>query len=216
MLRMRIWSMCAPPMLKIKHANCDASIAAVLAQKERMASLTQKLCAANERRLDLSSQLSRPLHRLVNCHADALGVPEEFILYPLITSVAACIGVNGHIRINLTWVEPSILRLIVAAKKGEKKTAALRVIRRPFERLQDEIIKEWKEDISDDKPQTPPQLLVDNFSFEELHCILKRNGHQALGMFDEMSSFCAQLDLFKHTGTYVQCKIMIYCIPLFI
>lgn len=56
------------------------------------------------------------------------------------------------------------------------------------------------EDISDDKPQTPPQLLVDNFSFEELHCILKRNGNQVLGMFDEMSPFYAQLDLFKHTG----------------
>ena len=138
---------------------------------------------------------------LVNCHADALGVPEEFILYPLITSVAACIGVNGHIRINPTWVEPSVLWLVVAAKKGEKKTAALRVIRRPFERLRDDLIKQWKEDISDDKPQTPPQLLVDNFSFEELHCILKRNGNQVFGMFDEMSSFYAQLDLFKHTGS---------------
>ena len=100
-----------------------------------MASLVQKLRAAIERRLDLSSQLSSPLYRLVNCHADALGVPEEFILYPLITSIAACIGVNGYIRINQTWVEPSILWLVVAARKGEKKTAALRVIRRPFEKI---------------------------------------------------------------------------------
>ena len=178
-----------------------------------MASLIQKLRAANERRLDLSNQLSTPLYRLVNCHADALGVPKEFILYPLITSVAACIGVNGNIRINQTWVEPSIMWLVVAAKKGEKKTAALRVIRRPFERIQEEFIKEWKEDISDDKPQTPPQLLVDNFSFEELHCILKRNGNQVLGMFDEMSSFYAQLDLFKHTGmyTYISCFSIPQC-----
>ena len=128
MLRMRIWPMRALPMLKIKRANCDTSIAAARAQKElvwAMASLTQKLRTANERRLDLSSQLSRPLHRLVNCHADALGVPEEFILYPLITSVAACIGVNGHIRINPTWVEPSILWLIVAAKKRRKENSRL-------------------------------------------------------------------------------------------
>ena len=152
-----------------------------------MDSLPQKLRAANEKRLDLSTCLSTPLHRLVTCHADALGVPPEFVLYPLITSVAACIGVNGNIRINPTWVEPSVLWLVVAAKKGEKKTAALKVIRRPFEKIQSNII-EWKVDISEDKPSTPPQLLVDNFSFEELHCILKRNGNQVLGMFDEMSS----------------------------
>ena len=55
-----------------------------------MASLQQNLRAAYEIRLDLSTCLSTPLHRLVTCHADALGVPPEFILYPLITSVAAC------------------------------------------------------------------------------------------------------------------------------
>ena len=165
-----------------------------------MASLLQKPRAANEKRLDLTTCLSPQLHHLVTCHADALGVPQEFVLYPLLTSVAACIGVNGNIRINPTWVEPSILWLVVAARKGEKKTAALKVIRRPFEKIQNEMIEEWKTDISEDKSQTPPQLLVNNFSFEELHCILKRNGNKVLGMFDEMSSFYAQLDLFKHTG----------------
>lgn len=166
--------------------------------------LSQKLSAANEKRLDLSTCLSRPLHRLVTCQADALGVPPEFIFYPLLTSIAACIGVKGCIKINPMWYEPSILWLVVAAKKGEKKTAALKVIRQPFEKLQDEIIQKWMDDYSEDKPQTSPQLLVDNFSFEELHCILKRNGNQVLGMFDEMSSFYAQLDLFKHTGNQLQ------------
>ena len=89
---------------------------------------------------------------------------------------------------------------VVAARKGEKKTAALRVVRKPLEQIEAEMVTEWREDISEDKPKTPPQLLVDNFSFEELHCLMKRNGHQMLGMFDEMSSFYAQLDLFKHSG----------------
>ena len=31
--------------------------------------------------------------------------------------------------------------------------------------------------------------------------MMKRNGNKVLGMFDEMSSFYAQLDVFKHTGT---------------
>ena len=67
-----------------------------------MASLLQKLHAANEKRLDLSTCLSTPLHHLVTCHADALGVPTEFVLYPLIASVAACIGVSGNVCINPT------------------------------------------------------------------------------------------------------------------
>ncbi len=162
----------------------------------------RRLQEANQRRLPLQQYLSAPLHRLVNCHADAIGAPVEFIFYPLLTAVASCMGVNSHIRINPTWTEPSILWFVVAAKKGEKKTAALRVLRKPLERIQREMVESWEADIADDKPKTPPQLLVDNFSFEELHSIMKRNGHQMMGMFDEMSSFYAQLDLFKHAGTY--------------
>ena len=71
--------------------------------------------------------------------------------------------------------------------------------------------KIWEADISDNKPKTPPQLLVDNFSFEELHSVIKRNGNQTLGLFDEMSSFYAQLDLFKHTGlVFINWKNLIY------
>ena len=155
---------------------------------------------ANTRRLDLSRCLSPTIHHTINCHADAIGVLPEFILYPLLTAVASCMGVNGRVRINSSWVEPSILWFIVAAKKGEKKTAAVRTIRRPLEEIQKEMVEAWEADISDEKPKTPPQILVDNFSFEELHCVMKRNGNQVLGIFDEMSSFYAQLDLFKHTG----------------
>ena len=48
--------------------------------------------------------------------------------------------------------------------------------------------------------ETPLQLLMDTFSFEELHRIMKRNHNQMLDLFEEMSSFYAQLDLFKHSG----------------
>ena len=167
-----------------------------------MALLQRRLSAANAKRLDLSSYLSAPLHYLLTSQADAIGVPPEFVLFPLLTATAGCIGVNCHMRINRNWLEPAILWFIVAAKKGEKKTAAVRVVRRPLEKLQDDLIKEWEQAEDTSKPKTPPQLL---FSFEELHSVMKRNGGQVLGIFDEMSSFYAQLDLFKHTGW---CKCM--------
>ena len=97
--------------------------------------------------------------------------PVEFIFYPLLMAVASCTGVNSRIRINKTWTEPSILWFIVAAKKGGKKTAALRVLRKPLEQLQQKMVNNWEADISDKKPKTPLQLLIDNFSFEELHAV---------------------------------------------
>ncbi len=87
-----------------------------------------------------------------------------------------------------TWVEPSILWFIVAAKKGEKKTAAVRTIRRPLEEIQREM-ENWEVDISDEKPKSPPQILVDNFSCEELHCVMKRNGNQVLGCLPNIHHF---------------------------
>ncbi len=51
-------------------------------------------------------------------HAEAIGVP-------LLTVSASFMGVNASLRINEEWCEPSILWTVVAARKGEKKTAAL-------------------------------------------------------------------------------------------
>lgn len=90
-----------------QRAHVHDTIATTTSSRSRMATLMQKLSRANEKRLNFSQHLSRQLHRLVVCHSDALGVPPEFILYPLLTAVAACIGVNGSIEINPTWIEPS-------------------------------------------------------------------------------------------------------------
>ena len=168
-----------------------------------LSSLQTRLRTANARRLDLSKHTSPALCRLLKASADCIGAQEEFVFYPLLTAVASCMGVNAHVNINPAWKEPAIMWFVVAAKKGEKKTAALRLIRQALEGVEKERIQEWEADISDDKPKTPPQLLVDNFSFEELHSVMKRNGNQTLGLFDEMSSFYAQLDLFKHTGMVI-------------
>ena len=48
---------------------------------------------------------------------------------------------------------------------------------------------------------TPSQLIVDHFSFEELHTVMLRNDCKLLGFFDELSCFYGQLDLYKHSST---------------
>ena len=53
-------------------------------------------------------------------------------------------GTNAFVNINPEWQEPSILWFIIAARKGEKKTAALKRIRKPIEELETELRLEWQ------------------------------------------------------------------------
>ena len=43
-----------------------------------------------------------------------------------------------------------------------------------------------------------PQLLVEQFSFEQLHTVMANNKGAALGLYDEMSTMYEQLDVYKH------------------
>ncbi len=153
-------------------------------------------------RISFDDFASERTTKLIGAHADAVGVPIEFIFWPLLTAVASFIGINRHIQINSEWIEPSIMWFVIAAKKGEKKTAALRKIRKPVEAIEHDLIGEWESaQRSNDDKSVPPQLIVDHFSFEELHCIMSRNNGQILGCFDEMSTLYGQLDLYKHAST---------------
>ena len=74
--------------------------------KLRMATaFVRRMREANAKRLDLSRHPGPAVHRTVNCHADAIGVPPEFIFYPLPTAVASCMGVNGSVR---PWIIESM------------------------------------------------------------------------------------------------------------
>ncbi len=91
--------------------------------------------------------------KLIGAHADAVGVPIEFIFWPLLTAVASFIGTNGHIQINSESIEPSSMWFVIAAKKGEEKTTALR---------RHDLIGEWESaQRSNDDKSVPPQLIVD-------------------------------------------------------
>ena len=174
-----------------------------------MTTITQQLQKAQAARIDLTSVLSPGLHKVITANADAIGAPLEFIFYPLLTATASFMGTNAFVNINPEWQEPSILWFIIAARKGEKKTAALKRIRKPIEELETELRLEWQQNTDQSKPSVPPQLIVDYFSFEELHSILARNNGQVLGCFDEMSSFYGQLDLFKHMGSTIDRKTLL-------
>ena len=180
----------------------------ILSSKMASKTLQDKLTTANSERVDFSELFSPQLYSVVTSNADAIGAPVEFLAYPLLTVAASFMGINAHVRVNPEWTEPAILWFVVAAKKGEK-TAALRRLRAPLEDLEKQLQKRWQTSQEADKPPTPPQLMIDHFSFEELHSVMKRNGGQILGLFDEISSLYAQLDLFKHSNSTMDRKTLI-------
>ena len=61
-------------------------------------------------------------------------------------------------------------------------------------------IQEEKRVQAEEQGQQKPQLTIDQFSFEELHTILKSNGGQILGVYDELEGFWQQLDVYKALG----------------
>ena len=93
----------------------------------------QRIIGARDARMDWPRVCSPDLHRLIEAHANAIGSPKEFILLPLLTASASLMGVNANVRIGPEWEEPAILWTVVAARKGEKKSAAFGRISKPLE-----------------------------------------------------------------------------------
>ena len=171
-----------------------------------------KLVKAQSNCVDFSTVLCDPLLALCVALSDAIGCPLKFIVFPLLTIAAACMGVNAHVAINEMWKEPAILWFIVASNKGQKKTAALRLLKKPLEEIEYIEAEKWRlhqQQLATTTTDNPPQLCIDNFSFEELHHVMKRNGSQILGLFDEMSTMYSQLDLYKQSGSVMDRKTLI-------
>ena len=152
-----------------------------------------------------STVLCEPLLMLCITMSDAIGCPLEFIVFPLLTFAAACMGVNlcscGH-----QWdVERTSHHLVHWSLKGQKKTAAFRLLKKPFEETEHMEAEKWRRQQNNLQPQAP----TTHFSFEELHHVMKRNGPQILELFDEMSTMYSQLDLYKQSGSVMDRKTLI-------
>ena len=149
--------------------------------------------AQASRKFSLSASFfSDELVALINAHSNAIGVTPEFILWPMLTAIASLMGTHAFIKINPEWIEPSIIWFVIAARKGEKKTAGLKRIKNPIEKLQKKLQQESVSDESTDQGQSS-QLIVDHFSFEELHSIMCKNRGQVLGLFVQSARFVQTL-----------------------
>ncbi len=83
---------------------------------------------------------------MLESYAGAVGCPPEYIFLPLLTTCASFMGARSSLKINETWSEPPILWTVVVARKGEKKSAAIKPLLSAVEEIEAEEFKSgrWK------------------------------------------------------------------------
>ncbi len=162
-----------------------------------------RLAKAQQQTLPLEDVCSKPLYETLNAHSKAIGCPMEFLYYPLLSITAGCMGVRSEIQINQEWKEPAILWIAVGARKGEKKTPACSRLLKPLFDIQQSM----RDSCEEGEPR--PQLIIDQFSFEELHSVMSNNGGQVMGLYDELESFWQSLDVYKPAGCSMDRKTLL-------
>ncbi|XP_033748233.1 uncharacterized protein LOC117333185 [Pecten maximus] len=86
-----------------------------------------------------SEILSNDVDRFVCEHAAILSCAKDVLLCPLLTAVASCMGPNTVIQVTPHWQETPILWTVVAARRGERKTAVFGKVKNENLKLEQEI-----------------------------------------------------------------------------
>ena len=150
-------------------------------------------------RFDWASVCSTEMMEFLESHAKSIGVPKEFLFFPLLTTVASLMATSTTIEINKKWREPALPWFVIASKKGTNKSGALNLVSGALQEME-ELLAEREDDGDDKEEGIERQLLIDHFSFEELFNVMSRNGNKILALCDQMTTFYGLLDLFKPSG----------------
>ena len=163
--------------------------------------IEKRISDVQNTRFDWPSVCSSKMVTFLDSHAKSVGVPKEFLFFPLLTTVASLMGTSTAIEINKKWREPALLWFVIASKKGTNKSGALNLVSGALQNIE-EMMAENREHDDDDNEEgeSEQQLLIDHFSFEELFNVMARNGNKILALYDEMTMFYGLLDLFKPNG----------------
>ncbi|XP_033099931.1 uncharacterized protein LOC117103491 [Anneissia japonica] len=133
--------------------------------------------------------------------ATSIGAPPEFLFFPFLTVASAMMHIDTVVQIRPSWSEPPIIWTILAARKGEKKSAALKLI---IDALT--MVAKQESDTPESTPndKTTPSdkskqekvLFMTNtqFTFHKLHEVMKENRGEALLVYDEIASLYEQLE----------------------
>ncbi|XP_067669929.1 uncharacterized protein [Haliotis asinina] len=129
--------------------------------------------------------------RLIKSHADAIGCTRETILFPLLVAVSACMGSETDVNIDTDWSEKPILWILVAGRRGDKKTPALKRIKTAICGLEKEIQALCRTQNSEIRDKHYPRFVIDEHNLPQVEESIKMisGTHTLVGMFDNFGTF---------------------------
>ena len=89
---------------------------------------------------------------MLESYAGTVWCPMEYILLPLLTASALFMGAHTSLYIYYdSWLEPPILWTLVVARKGDKKSAAIKPLLCAVEETEVEECRKWEEAMADEE-----------------------------------------------------------------
>ncbi|KAK2144512.1 hypothetical protein LSH36_749g00005 [Paralvinella palmiformis] len=134
------------------------------------------------RELDLASVCDGNMIKLLTSHLQAVGVPKEYIFFPLLSITSSFLG-QSTVKISDEWSESCSLWTAVVARKGSKRSTILDRFMTALLAFQREEANgqstEQEQSLSSDVKVTCDEALVGE-SF--------RDGRRHLGLFEDLST----------------------------
>lgn len=117
-------------------------------------------------------------------------MPSDAILCGLLLLVSFFMA---HCTISVpktVWVEPSILWIVIAMPPGSGKTPLFTFLTSILRRVRDKL----------KLTRSHPPWLLDEASFEKMGELMANNHSKLLAMYDELSTFLAQMNVYRGKG----------------
>lgn len=122
--------------------------------------------------------------------AKALSVPATAILCCMLLLVSFFAGHSAVVVEGTDWVEPVILWLTVVMPTGSGKSSMFRQVLRLLNMTRSCRCV----------PPTAPSWTLDEATFEKMGALMDENAGRLLGMYDELTTFLTQINLYKKGG----------------
>lgn len=116
-------------------------------------------------------------------------MPADSVLSGLLLLFSFCMS---HCSVSVPgteWVEPAIIWIVISMPTGSGKT--------PLYNFLTSILRQVRSKL---KKETSHQWLLDEASFEKMGDLMATNNAKLLGLYDELSSFWAQINVYRGKG----------------
>ena len=120
----------------------------------------------------------------------ALDMPSDAVLSGLLPLLSFCLS---HCVIQVpgtVWIEPAILWIAISMPTGSGKTPLFLFLTSVLQRVRDRL----------KLTKVHPPWLLDAASFEKMGELMAMNHSKLLGMYDELSTFLAQINVYRGKG----------------